>query len=144
MDNLCCKVNPAKECRSCHKKFCPEHVYADNSRFRYPPVPVPSECFECYHVYSRIPFAATTRRGLSARDLYLEVRKICPTGYITISTTLQDANPGLSTPTIEWAIYHERYKHFKDTTPELVLAAFKAAVQGVQDPTVSTVSSNDF
>lgn len=141
--NLCCEINPTKECKTCRTKFCEDHVYTKDKSYFGVGLPS-SECFSCYNERERRPLVNMPRRGMTAKELYQEVRNTCPTGYMTISLQISDPRPGHSSYSTEWSIYHETYKNFKGATPEQVLGSFKAHIQNLDDPQVSPLANADF
>jgi hypothetical protein len=60
-------------------------------------------------------------------ELYLAVRQLTPTGYISIEVKLQDHRPGVTNPELQWQIYHEKLNHSVGKTPEQALALYKAS-----------------
>lgn len=125
-------------CTDCGKKFCPEHVHTADSYGNKTPL---SHCHKCYHDKVRVPWATSSRAGMTARELYLRIRELLPKDYISITVNIIDGSPGQSPIHIEWQIYHEKYMIFKGETPEAVLASFTAAVKEDIDPTKSTLDN---
>lgn len=74
-------------------------------------------------------------------ELFIECRKVCPKGYMTITIAVQDSSPGLRAYSTEWQIYHEKHHHIKAATPEQVLASFVAAIKGTADPQVTPLDN---
>jgi hypothetical protein len=129
---LCCSVNGDRKCTRCRRAFCPQHSY------QLPDVSVFASiheymCHGCYEVNVRKPFIETPRAGMTFSELYLAVRKITPTGFVSIKVELADHRPGGSKPEMAWSIYHEKLRHSEGKTPEQALASFVTAVQNWTD-----------
>ena len=121
---LCCSVNGNRKCNHCRKSFCEQHAYQITQfalRHEY-------SCYECYDIYVRRPMIEAPRKGMTFAELYLAVRKVTPTGYISINVKIQDHRPGVTTPELQWEVYHDKYAHSEGKTPEQVLANFKAKI----------------
>ncbi len=139
--NLCCRVNPIKECKECSGKFCPEHVYTADPI--YSTRPVPSECFACYRVRVLEPLLSKPS-GMNAKELFLEVRRLCPKGYININFQVQEGQPGLNPFTTQWSIYHEAYKASVGATAEQALESFASKIKGTKDPQIAPLQDVAF
>lgn len=133
--DLCCKINPTKECTTCKGTFCPEHVFTPPKLYSGDREKYPSRCFSCLDE-TRQDNLKKTGGKLTARDLFIQARQLAPTGYITISFQVTEGRPD-SGFTTEWRIYHESLKDSKGATPEQALASFKAKVKGINDPQVT-------
>ena len=78
---------------------------------------------------------------MTYKELYLEARRICPKDYLTIGCTLQDSQPGSKLPTTKCAIYHTKYGSFEGSTPEQVLASFRAKLMNEPDPQLTPLDN---
>jgi hypothetical protein len=138
--NLCCKVNPTKTCRTCEGKFCAEHVYQEIQSYTRDVKSI--QCFSCYR--SEVSaILKEPRVGMTMKELYLKLREVCPKGYMSVSATINDHNPGHRMYTTEWQVYHESHRTIRGTTPELVLASFIAEISGEPDPQVTSLDKID-
>jgi hypothetical protein len=66
-------------------------------------------------------------------ELYLEVRRLSPTGFVSIEVKIQDHRPGIGSPELQWSIYHEKLNHSTGKTPEQALALYKTALAAYTD-----------
>lgn len=125
---LCCTVNGNRRCTGCYRTFCDQHVYNTQSPTYFVPIPDQYMCYDCYNINVRKPLVERPREGLTYSELYLEVRKLTPTGFVSIEVKLQDHRPGIGKPELTWSVYHEKLNHSVGKTPEQALALFKTAL----------------
>jgi len=130
---LCCSVNGNRRCLDCRRSFCAEHSYEVTTTSLFIPIPSQYRCHPCYNENVRRPLVEKPREGLTYSELYLEVRRLTPTGFISIEVKLQDHRPGVGKPELQWTIYHEKLNHSTGKTPEQALSLYKTALSAYAD-----------
>lgn len=128
--NLCCNVNPDKQCKHCLKMFCAEHTFSSSTWS----TPMTYFCHACYDKVERKPFYTAKKKGLSFKAFYRKARKIAPKGYMSLQVELQESNPGSNPPSLIWSIYCSADSGLaagsvKGDTPEAALLQLQAKVE---------------
>ena len=127
--NLCCMVNSSHQCILCKGKFCKEHLYktSGSDYMEYPSDQ--HTCLSCYDIKVRKPFLSRKRKGMTFKELFSEARLLLPHGYLSVDVSIDDHTPGQNPPSLEWTIYHEKYKFIKGKTPEATLEELRKQLE---------------